>query len=423
MESSDYKKNDDNQMLRVDLYDEDEIRGQFGIPKYDKIDLTKEFAIEIDREGLQVCNSKLYSIDNYEMVAEQSKGICSNYDFWFMLFDMAIFPHFRTNSSDTILACSLHYKVYIAQLFRYMVYKFEKNNLMYYLPYSYRYYQLRTNYLMEMSKYRIGKEVVFIPVKTKIPNATAIKCDNGIKAIKIGVGLEYLLDRLSRFTEYAEIKGVDYLNVIFENLKIQIVLITLFFYGKITSTQVLGAFITPDSGMNKCRNRRIEQMDFILCHEMGHIYYDNLDDAANKEIEVKSDDFALDVLMSDPDRTNKYERRSKEQVLSSVLILFKELVIVEKLYKQISCIMNWDNPITDEDHPSYNERYASMRNTINGIGDLAAEDEETLMLLDKLDKIFEKWPSESLKEYVEKQLDIDSSEIKKLVKESVDNVL
>lgn len=72
------------------MYNEKEIKERFGVPNDYIIDLTKEFGVEVDREGLQLCDSNLYSTENFEIVEEQSKSICSNYDLWYRLFDVLV---------------------------------------------------------------------------------------------------------------------------------------------------------------------------------------------------------------------------------------------------------------------------------------------------------------------------------------------
>ena len=418
------KQSYEDQKKVLDVYDEVSIKKCFCIPKEYQIEVNKEFGISVDREGLQFCDSKLYSYDNFEIVESESQGFCSDYDFWFMIFDMALYPQFMTVSQKSILGCSYHYnRVYIGQLFKYTAYNYHNNNLINLLPYSYRYYQIRIRYLLHMSNYKIKNEVIFIPVRTKCPNATAIVSKDNIPAIKIGVGLEYILDRLTRFVEYAEVQVDDYLNIVFENLKIQIVLIALFFYGRITSTQVLGVFIIENSKMEKCRNRRIEQMDFILCHEMGHIYYNNIKDESTRQIELQSDVFALNVLMSNPDKENIYQRRNKNQIIGSVLILFKEMSLVEKLYDRICDVMKWEKPNMKKEHPSYEERYANILKSFGDIEKVDKEDQRTIFYLQKLDVLFANWPNDILEQYVKAQLDIDSNSIKKVVKETIENVL
>ena len=407
-----------------DLYDETEVRRNFGIPKEYFSEMKQEFMIEIDREGLQTCNSSLYSKINSEVVDKESSGVCTDYDYWFMISDMSLFPEFKAKSTGGILKCALYYnKVYIMELFAFLCANYSRGKFTNKLPYSYRYYELRTRYLMEMSEFDFNEKVCFVPVKSKKPNACVKKSDKDLYILKIGVGLEYILDRLTRFVSYSQIETRDYIKVILPNLKIQIVQIALFYYGKITSTQMLGIFLTLSNKMEECRNRRIEQMDFIMCHEMGHIYYNNINDIPNKEAEIMSDDFAMNVLLSESDSNNIYRRGGKNSIVASVLILFMELSLVENVYYRICEIMKWEKPILTDNHPSYEERYKNIVSVVGGIEYIDYESRKIISSLQLLEIFFAKWPDELLKECVNSQLQINANEIKKMMKEKVKDVL
>lgn len=335
----------------IDLYEESFFKKRLFIPK----PISPKFGIEIDREQLMICKNSIYSDKYPNLIDSESLGICSNYDLWFMIFDMAIYPEFTSGNSQVIQDCALHYnKLYIYQLFCLMSYYYENRIPKGYLPYTYQYYQLRTNYLLDISSFNLSSEYIFIPSKNICPNATTIKLNDSLYGIKINIGLEYFLDKFNRLLHFATINMLDE-NLMLCNLSIELVLITLFYYGQIKSSQLIGTFMIPYGNMSLCRNRRIEQLDFIFCHEIGHIYNNNVEADCDKSIELQSDTFSLNTLLSQPDSHNLYQLRDSNSIISSILLLFKELEVIENLYTRICYLKDWDFPIQNDSHPSYND--------------------------------------------------------------------
>lgn len=382
------------------------------------------FALEIDKESLRACELACYSEDYPEIVDEESKGICSNYDLWYMLFDMGLFPEFSEPEPKTIAECAMHHNGrYMIDLICFVALCYEKElKSGKYLPFSYRYYQIRADYLIENSPYNIDKKVIFVPVRRSEPNATSTGSKGDSFLVKINVGLEYVLDRINRLISYALIPldGIDYINYVMVNLHIELTLITLFFYGRIKASQVAGAFITQYGDMNECRQRRIEQMDFIVCHELGHIYNNDIEKETTKEMELAADDFAWEVLSSKPDERNIYGLRSERKIAQSVLLMFRMFDIIEKLYDRICRVKGWTFEKRADDHPSYSERYD---NVLDKIGTTAAYSTcmtRVLGLLDFMEKSLIEHDESYLIKLVDAQLKIDLTDLKKCAKMEAD---